>query len=204
MKKSSVLIRRARMEDVRAMHQLLNRFADKRELLPRSIAEIYENLQQFYVAVPSQTPHKVIGSCALYVTWDNLAEVKALAVDEKHQGQGIGKRLLESVTQTARDLHIRRLFTLTIRTGFFERFGFDHVSKDHLPHKVWTECVKCVYFPDRCVEYAMVKDLSGPGAKPPPIAIRKKLAPSKQLPVGTIVPSEPIVPGATVSQERRS
>lgn len=197
MKKTSVLIRKARMEDARPMHQLLGRFADKRELLPRSIAEIYENLQQFYVA---EHKGKVIGTCALYVTWDNLAEVKALSVDEKFQGQGIGKRLLEAVTQTAEALHIRRLFTLTLRTGFFERFGFGHVSKDHLPHKVWTECVRCVYFPDKCVEYAMVKDLSGPGVKPPPIAIRKKLAPTRRLPAGTLVPSEPIVPGASISQ----
>ena len=96
------------------------------------------------------------------MTWDNLAEVKALAVEEKFQGQGIGKRLLEAVTKVAKDLDIRRVFTLTIRTGFFEHFGFNHVSKDHLPHKVWTECVKCIYFPERCVEYAMVKDLPGP------------------------------------------
>jgi amino-acid N-acetyltransferase len=197
----SILIRKACIEDVKPMHQLLNGFADKRELLPRSISEIYENLQQFYVA---EYGKKVIGTCALYVTWDNLAEVKALAVEEKFQGQGIGKKLLDAVTQTAKTLHIRRLFTLTIRTGFFERFGFNHVSKDHLPHKVWTECVKCVYFPDRCVEYAMVKDLAGPGPKPPPIAFRKKIAPSGELPAGTVVPSEPIVPGATISQERRS
>jgi amino-acid N-acetyltransferase len=195
--KRSVTIRRARIEDVKAMHQLLNGFADKRELLPRSISEIYENLQQFHVA---EFKNRIIGTCALYVTWDNLAEVKALAVDEKFHGQGIGKKLLEAVTKISKDLHIRRLFTLTIRTGFFERFGFQHVSKDHLPHKVWTECVKCVYFPDRCVEYAMVKDLSGPGAKPPPIAYRKKIAPSKDLPTGTLVPSEPIVPGSPISQ----
>src|SRR5690349_16755022 len=102
----SILIRKARMDDVKPMHQLLSSFADKRELLPRSISEIYENLQQFYVA---QAKGKIIGTCALYVTWDNLAEVKALAVDEKYQGQGIGKRLLESVTKVAGDLHIRRL-----------------------------------------------------------------------------------------------
>ena len=201
MKASGVGIRKARMEDVRAMHQLLNRFADKRELLPRSISEVYENLQQFYVA---EARGKIIGTCALYVTWDNLAEVKALAVDEKWQGQGIGRRLLEAVTQTAKALHIRRLFTLTIRTGFFERFGFDHVAKDHLPHKVWTECVKCVYFPDRCVEYAMVKDLSGPGVKPPPIAIRKKTTPSGLLPAGTLLPSEPIVPGVPRGERGRA
>src|SRR5215471_9365433 len=132
----SIVIRKARIEDVKAMHQLLNGFADKRELLPRSISEVYENLQQFYVAEDGK---KIIGTCALYVTWDNLAEVKALAVNEKYQGTGIGKRLLEAVTRVAHDLHIRRLFTLTIRTGFFEHFGFKHVSKFHLPHKVWTE-----------------------------------------------------------------
>lgn len=188
-------VRRARMGDVKAMHQLLNSFADKRELLPRSISEVYENLQQFFIA---EHKKKIIGTCALYVTWDNLAEVKALAVEEKFQGQGIGKRLLSAVMQVAKDLHIRRLFTLTIRTGFFEHFDFKHVSKDHLPHKVWTECVKCVYFPDRCVEYAMVKDLPGQGPRPPPIAFRKKIAPSKDLPVGTIVPSEPLVPGVSI------
>ena len=85
----SIRIRKARMGDVKAMHQLLNSFADKRELLPRSISEVYENLQQFYVA---EHKGRLIGTCALYVTWDNLAEVKALAVDEKFQGQGIGKR----------------------------------------------------------------------------------------------------------------
>ncbi len=193
MNTQSVIIRKARIEDVKAMHQLLNGFADKRELLPRSISEVYENLQQFYVA---EFEGKIIGTCALYVTWDNLAEVKALAVDETYQGQGIGKRLMEAVMRVAGELHIRRLFTLTIRTGFFEHFGFQHVSKDDLPHKVWTECVKCVYFPDRCVEYGMVKDLVGPGPTPPPITYRKKMAPSKELPTGTIVPSEPVTPDA--------
>ena len=187
-----IVVRKARMGDVKPIHQLLNLFADKRELLPRSISEIYENLQQFHVA---EHQHKIIGTCALYVTWDNLAEVKALAVDEKFQGRGIGAKLLRTVMQVARDLHIRRLFTLTIRSGFFEHFGFKHVSKDHLPHKVWTECVKCIYFPERCVEYAMVKDLAGRGPTPPPIAFRKKALPSPNLPAGTIVPSEPVVPG---------
>lgn len=196
----SPLIRRARIEDVKSMHQLLSRFADKRELLPRSIAEIYENLQQFFVA---EHKGRVIGTCALYVTWDNLAEVKALAVDEKYQGKGLGRRLLESCIEQAKALHIRRLFTLTIRSGFFEHFGFQHVSKDHLPHKVWTECVKCVFFPERCVEYAMVLDLSGPGPRPSPMAYRKKTTPSRRLPAGTIVPTEPVVPGVEIPRESR-
>lgn len=184
---SSTLIRKARMDDVKTMHTFLNGFADKRELLPRSISEIYENLQQFYVA---EVDGRLIGTCALYVTWDNLAEVKALAVDEQFQGQGIGRRLMEAVIGVAQELHIRRLFTLTIRDEFFAHFGFQHVAKEDLPHKVWTECVRCVFFPDRCVEYAMVKDLPGKGPNPPPMKFRRKTAPVAAA-EGTIVPSEP-------------
>lgn len=195
----TVELRRAKMGDVREMHRLLSYFADKREVLPRSISEIYENLQQFHVAVARG---RIVGTCALYVTWDNLAEVKALAVDEKFQGKGIGKRLLEACLDDARRLEIRRLFTLTIRSGFFEHFGFKHVSKDGLPHKVWTECVRCVYFPEKCVEYAMVKDLPGPGATPPKIAYRKEGDATHALPEGTIVPSEPMVPGVSIARPK--
>jgi amino-acid N-acetyltransferase len=186
----SIQIRKARMPDVRAMHHLLSRFADKREVLPRSISEIYENLQQFFVA---DDQGRIIGTCALYVTWDNLAEIKALVVDEKYQGKGLGTRLLEACLETARGLQIRRLFTLTIRSGFFEHFGFRHVDKESLPHKVWTECVRCIYFPDRCVEYAMVKDLPGKESTPPP---------DKDLPSGTLTPSEPMVPGASIPRAK--
>ena len=110
---------------------------------------------------------------------------------------------MDAVTQVAKDLHIRRLFTLTIRTGFFEHFGFGHVSKDHLPHKVWTECVKCVFFPERCVEYAMVKDLAGHGPTPPPIQIRDKRHRQEGFSSGTIVPSEPVVPGMTIARQKK-
>jgi amino-acid N-acetyltransferase len=154
---------------------------------------VYENLQQFYVA---EEDGRIIGTCALYVTWDNLAEVKALAVDEPYQGRGIGKQLLEVCLATARELDIRRVFTLTLRPGFFERFQFNHVSKDQLPHKVWTECVRCVFFPNRCVEYAMVKDLPGVGAEPPPLTYRDLAAHPAPLPAAAIVPSEPEKEGA--------
>ena len=184
----TVRLRKARMGDVRAMHELLSHFADKRELLPRAIAEVYENLQQFYVA---EEGDRIIGTCALYVTWDNLAEVKALAVEEPYQGRGIGKQLLEACLATARDLDIRRVFTLTLRPGFFERFQFGHVSKDQLPHKVWTECVRCVFFPNRCVEYAMVKDLPGTGPEPLPLTYRDLEDIPAAIPAGAIVPSEP-------------
>ena len=87
-----------------------------------------------------------------------------------------------------------------MQAPFFEHFGFRHVSKDNLPHKVWTECVRCVYFPERCVEYAMVKDIPGPGASPPKIEFRVAGDPTHALP-GTIVPSEPDVPGVSSARK---
>ncbi len=183
-------LRKARMQDVRAMHKLLNSFAftEKRELLPRSLSEVYENLQQFHIA---EDKGKIIATCALYVTWDNLAEVKALCVDEAYQRRGIGRQLLEACLKDAKALGIRRVFTLTVKTDFFEKFGFRHVHKDDLPHKVWTECVRCPYYPEHCIEYAMVKDLPGSGPAPRAIPHREKRVPTKDFSQGDLVPSEP-------------
>lgn len=155
-------IRRARMDDARSIHSLLNYFADKRELLPRSLSEIYENLQQFFVAT---SKGKVVGSCALYVTWSGLAEVKALAVHPDFQGKGLGKKLLHTVINEAKKLGVETLFALTIREGLFQKFGFKRTKKSKLPHKVWTECVRCPYFPDSCIETSMTLQLAKPSRR---------------------------------------
>ncbi|MCB4756718.1 MAG: N-acetyltransferase [Elusimicrobia bacterium] len=149
-------LRKARMEDVRSLHRLLNFYADRRELLPRSLSEIYENLQQFFVIVKEKT---VVGCCALYVTWEGLAEVKALAVRPDSQRQGLGRWLLKTVIEEAQRLGVRTLFTLTIREGLFKKFGFKRAKKSSLPHKVWTECVRCAYFPEDCIETSLVLHL---------------------------------------------
>lgn len=150
---SSYQIRKARMEDVRQIHSLLNFFAERRELLPRSLSEVYENLQQFFVAVKGS---EIVGSCALYVTWAGLAEVKALAVKPEFQGKGLGKKLLTTIVNEAKKLGVETLFTLTIREGLFKKYGFKRAKKSALPHKVWTECVRCPYFPDACIETSLV------------------------------------------------
>ena len=188
-----IQIRRAKIGDVRPMHKLLNHFAEQKELLPRSISELYENLQQFYVA---EDAGRVVGCCSLAVQWDNLAEVKALAVDNPYQGQGLGKRLLEACLDDARGLGITRIFTLTMKDGFFKKYGFTRAVKNNLPHKVWTECVRCPYFPDTCVEIAMVKDLSGQHPEP---AFKEG-----DLPRDGTVPTEPLVPGSPGAAEKRS
>lgn len=158
-----IKIRKAKIGDVRPMHKLLSMFSERRELLPRAISELYENLQQFYVAVDKD---RFVGCCSLAVQWDNLAEVKALAVDPDYQGKGIGRKLLDACLKDARALGITRIFALTMKDGFFDKLGFVRVGKNDLPHKVWTECVRCPYFPDTCVEIAMVKDLGGPAPLP--------------------------------------
>jgi amino-acid N-acetyltransferase len=159
---SRISIRKARMDDVRDMHALLNHFAERRELLPRSLSEIYENLQQFFVVVAGK---KVVGCCALYVTWNGLAEVKALAVAPDFQRRGLGKRLLKTIISEARELGVATLFTLTIREELFKKFGFKRTKKSELPHKVWTECVRCPYFPESCIETSLTLKLRAGGLK---------------------------------------
>ncbi len=175
-----VIVRRAKIGDVRDMHKLLSFFAEKRELLPRAISELYENLQQFHVA---DDRGRVVGCCSLAVQWDNLAEVKALAVDSDYQGRGIGQKLLDACLKDAKALNITRVFALTMKDGFFTKRGFSRVTKNDLPHKVWTECVRCPYFPETCVEIAMVKDLGGSAPEP---AFR-----AGELPSDGTVPVEP-------------
>jgi len=180
-----IKIRQAKISDVRAMHRLLTQFAEKRELLPRAISEIYENLQQFYVA-----DHKgeVVGCCSLAVQWDNLAEIRALAVANDYQGRGLGKKMMRACLKEAKQLGISRIFILTMRDGFFKKFGFKRVVKNNLPHKVWTECVRCPYFPETCVEIAMVKDLT-PGKQRPLPAFSEAEIPQKGF--EPMVPKEP-------------
>ena len=175
------------MADVRPVHALLNFFAERRELLPRSLSEIYENLQQFFVATHKG---KVVGCCALYVTWNGLAEVKALAVAADYQRQGLGKRLLGTIIKEAKSLGVETLFTLTIREGLFEKFGFKRTRKSELPHKVWTECVRCPYFPDSCIETSLTLDLAGKGKG----KIRRE-----HMTAAFMATSEPMVPNEPVS-----
>ncbi len=176
-------IRKAKMKDVREIHKLLNHFAEKKELLARSLSELYENLQQFFVA--EDTGH-VVGCCSLSVTWDNLAEIKALAVAGDYQGRGIGRKLLQACLNDAQGLGVTRIFTLTMKDGFFQKLGFKNIAKHFLPHKIWTECVRCPYFPETCVEIAMTIDLA--------VSDRRMDSSDSGLPDAVMGPLEMMVP----------
>ncbi len=145
-------IEKARVSDVTQMHKLINYFADKGEMLPRPLSEIYENIRDFFVVREGEP---VIACAALHVDWSDLAEIRSVAVAEDSQGKGIGNQLIEACLKEARELGIPTVFCLTYKPVFFERFGFSQVDKMELPHKVWTECYRCPKFPN-CDEVALI------------------------------------------------
>jgi amino-acid N-acetyltransferase len=151
----SGLLRRARVTDAGAIQQLIRVFADRDEMLHRSLGEIYENIRDFYVV---EDGGAVVACGALHVCWSHLAEIKSLAVHEQHQGRGFGRQLVLAGLAEANELELRSVFALTYRPAFFARLGFRIVDKATLPHKVWNECMRCPKFAG-CGEIAVVRDL---------------------------------------------
>ena len=149
------MIRKAKIKDVKQIQMLINYFAQKDLMLARSINELYENLRDFWVCEENK---KIVGTAAVHVAWENLVEIKSLAVDLKHQEKGIGTKLIRTCIKEARQLGARKLFVLTYDDDFFKNFGFKAISHSKLPHKIWAECIKCPKFPN-CKEIAMIKTL---------------------------------------------
>lgn len=147
-------IRPARVGDVPAIQDLIRTFADRKLMIRRSLGELYESIREFIVATDDDG--KVVGCAALHVFWDDLAELKCLAVAESMQGHGLGRRLVERCWDSARDLEIATVFTLTYVADFFEKCGYHRIEKTELPHKIWNECVRCPLFPN-CNEIALVR-----------------------------------------------
>jgi amino-acid N-acetyltransferase len=147
-------IRPARVGDVPSIQELIRTFADRKLMIRRSPGELYESIREFFVAVDSNS--RVIGCAALHVFWEDLAELKCLAVSEQAQGQGVGRKLVEACWASAADLEIKTVFTLTYVADFFERCGFHQIEKAELPHKIWNECVRCPLFPN-CTEIALIR-----------------------------------------------
>jgi len=152
------MIRKARMGDVKTIQKLVAEYARKGDMLPRSLSEIYENLRDYFVC--TEDGGGIVGSAAIHIMWENLAEVRSVAVREDRMGRGVGTRLVEACISEAVVLGITRVFALTYRPEFFERLGFARVDKAELPQKIWSDCLKCSKFPD-CDEVALLADLSG-------------------------------------------
>ena len=143
---------RARVIDANSMHRLISHFADKGEMLPRALSEIYDGIRDYFVV---RREGLVIACAALQVTWADLAEIRSLAVDEKEQNQKIGSLLIQACLKDAKELGIPRVFCLVRKPAFFEKHGFQLIDKKELPQKVWAECYRCPKFPD-CDEVALI------------------------------------------------
>ena len=151
------MIRKAILDDVNDIHTLLHHYSSKGELLARPLHKIYDHLRDFWV-FEDQKSNKAVGCCALQFCWEDLAEIRSLAVDPDLTGQGIGTVLTERAIQEAVYFNVKDLFTLTYRPTFFDRFGFTVIDKNELPLKIWADCISCVNFPN-CDETAMLKKL---------------------------------------------
>jgi len=151
------MIRKAKINDVPQIQKILAHFAKEGKLLARSLSELYTNIRDTFVSLDPATG-QVTGCCSLHVIWENLAEIRSLAVLPQHQGGGIGRNLVKTCVDEARDLGIGRLFVLTYETDFFAHQGFTQVDKNIFPQKIWADCLHCPKFPD-CDEVAMVLDL---------------------------------------------
>ena len=149
------MIRKAQICDVKEIQKLLITFASRGDMLSRSLSEIYESLRDFYVFEEQGT---LLGAAALHIVWEDLAEVRSVAVSEEAGRRGIGSSLVQACIAEAREIGLKRIFCLTYKPEFFGKHGFRLVDKSELPHKVWGDCIKCVKFPD-CDENAMILDL---------------------------------------------
>ncbi|MFH1488718.1 MAG: N-acetyltransferase [Pseudomonadota bacterium] len=152
------MIRKALISDVKPIHKILSDYAQKGLLLPRSLSDLYDHLRDYFVIGEGPERNGIIGVCALGICWEDLAEIRSLAIVENHQGKGWGSRLVETCLDEARSLGLTKVFALTYVPDFFAGQGFRVVDKSILPHKIWSDCLKCAKFPD-CDETALILDL---------------------------------------------
>jgi len=152
------MLRKARIDDVKSIHRMINLSAGKGEMLPRSLMDIYSSLRDFFVYYDEEKS-QVVGICAMNIIWENLAEIRSLCVEENYRGKGIGKNLVEACISEAITLGLFKVFTLTYKRDLFARLGFREVDRATLPEKIWSDCFRCSKYPDYCDETAMVMEL---------------------------------------------
>jgi amino-acid N-acetyltransferase len=150
-------IRKAKISDVRQIQKLIELSAKKGEMLSRSLSELYDNLRDYYI-YQEEGQGQILGTCAMHICWENLAEIRSLVVREEYNRRGIGTKLIEACLSEAISLGLYRIFALTYKPDFFRKFGFKVVDKSTLPHKIWADCIKCVKFPE-CDEMAVLLEV---------------------------------------------
>ena len=153
-----LLYRKPTFADVDEMHDLIAGYAAKGVMLPKPHSTLYETLREFVVAEDVESK-KIVGVGALHLTWNELAEVRSMAVHEDYSRKGIGSEIVKRLLEEGRAVGVKKFFTLTYQPEFFGSLGFETVNKESLPHKIWKECIECPKFPN-CDEIAMTRDNS--------------------------------------------
>jgi len=148
-------LRKARISDVEEMMLLINSNAEQGLMLGRSRNMLYENIREFLLA---EEDDRLVGVASLHILWSDLAEIRAFAVSDEYKRRGIGTQIVKALEEEARELGCTRLFALTYQQEFFKYCGYEEVSKDQMPQKVWTECINCIKFPN-CDEIAVSRIL---------------------------------------------
>ena len=137
----TVTIRRARTRDVPALRRLLDQYVQQRILLDKAMVTLYEDIQEFWVA-ERDSDSQVVGCGALHVMWEDLAEVRTLAVDRGLKGAGVGHQVLEQLLRTARTLGVSRVFCLTFEVEFFAKHGFVEIGETPVDGDVYAELLR--------------------------------------------------------------
>lgn len=132
-------LRRARTSDVARIRELVDTYSPDRRLLTKATVALFEDVPEFLVA---EIDNKVVGCGALHVMWEDLGEVRTLAVDPTMYGHGIGGALLDQLLKGARDFGISRVFVLTFEVEFFQRFGFREIEGAPVSHDVYEQLLK--------------------------------------------------------------
>jgi amino-acid N-acetyltransferase len=135
---NGLLVRRARIADVRAIKALVDHYAGK-VLLAKQLVTLYESVQEFWVA---ELEGKVVGCGALHVLWEDLAEIRTVAVDPIASGRGIGHAIVDRLVELARELGLARIFVLTFETKFFSRHGFVEIEGTPVSPEVYDEMLR--------------------------------------------------------------
>lgn len=156
-------VRPATVSDAPAICNLINYWAERGRMLHRSLESIYQSLRDFLVYEEND---QVLACVAVELFWADLAEVRSLAVSPHARGRGLGTKMVRKAIALARKMGIHKLFALTYEKDFFLRLGFETISRDTLPEKVWRTCIYCSKA-EECDETAMLLRISGPRGKAP-------------------------------------
>jgi amino-acid N-acetyltransferase len=145
-------VEKAKIPDIPQIHKLINDYAGKGEMLARPLSELYEGIRDLMVV---REGGRVVACAALHVAWEDLAEIRSVAVAEDKKMTGLGASLIKACLEEAGALGIETVFCFTYKPEFFKRQGFVDIDKMELPRKVWTDCFRCPKFPN-CDESALV------------------------------------------------